>query len=49
MEIILNANINSIENLNCGCDDYNCGCDVQGSCNPDCPGYNPCNDCWVGG
>ena len=48
MEILINAekNLNSIV---CGCDDYNCGCDVKGSCNPDCPGYNPCNDCWVGG
>lgn len=48
MEIILKANSTIIDQA-CGCDDYDCGCDVQGSCNPDCSGYNPCNDCWVGG
>lgn len=54
MQILLNASYSiketdSFSENNYSCEEYDCGCDVKGSCNPDCPSYNPSPDCWVGG
>ncbi len=54
MQVIMTASYNiseyvRVSRYTCSCEEYNCGCDVEGSCTPDCPNYNPASDdCWVG-
>lgn len=48
MVIILSTSLSESATREYTCEPYDCGCDVEGNCNPDCPGYNPCADCWTG-
>ncbi len=49
MYLLIEANSSILSTTEyCSCDSYSCGCDVEGNCTPDCPNYNPSDDCWMG-